>query len=484
MPTMTLRARVTGAAWWYWSALGALASVGVGLAGSAVGAVPRPASYRWWFHVSLGGYGAAHVVLYISLAVLGVAWLALGVSARRGELSVTRALATFVAWASPLFVAPPLFSRDIYSYIAQGKLARAGLNPYKFAPDALAHNALFYSLAHVWTATPSPYGPLFVILARASAAISGPSLIAQVLVFRSLELIGVALALWALTDLSRRLGAHSGVALWLGVLSPLALLSDVASAHNDTLMIGLLLVGLVLAQRGARRGAVAVIAIAAAVKLPALAGVVVLVVRDARALPWRRALAVIGEALAITALVLAACTLVNGFGWGWASYQALSIPSELRTLASPSVSLGAFIAASLRVAGAHTLATHGVVTVVQHLCDAASAAGVVFALSRVHAHNAYRILGLILLAVVVGGPTLWPWYLLWGISVLAVTSAQRWRPLALTALLATLVVGPGGSPMLGGVAYLITAPALVLGAYWFVREVRREGLLEGADRVG
>lgn len=483
MPTTALRTRLANAPWWYWSTLGALASVGVGLAGSAVGAIPRPSTYRWWVHVSLGGYSAAHVVLYASLLVLGVAWLALGVTARRGDLSVRRALATFAAWAAPLFVAPPLFSRDIYSYIAQGQLARAGFNPYHVAPNALAHDALFFSLAHVWTATPSPYGPLFVTLTRVSAALSGPSLIAQVLVFRVLELVGVGLAVWALGELARRLGARAGVALWLGVLSPLALLSDVASAHNDTLMIGLMLVGLVLGQRGARRSAVAVIAVAAAVKLPALAGVVVLCVRDVRTLPWRRGLVVTFEALAITVAVLAACTVVNGDGWAWASYQALSIPSELRTLASPSVSLGALLAATLRVLGAHTLATHGVVTVVQRLGDALTAAAVLYALSRVRTHNALRILGLSLLAVVLGGPTLWPWYLLWGVSVLAATSAQESWALALIALLATLVVGPGGSPMLGGLAYLVSAPAFILGAYWFVRETRRVNLLESADRV-
>lgn len=483
MPSTTLRARLAGAPWWCWSLLGALASVGLALAASAVGAIPRPSSYQWWFHAGLGGYTSAHVVLYASVAVMGAAWLALGVIARRDELSLARASATFVAWATPLFLAPPLFSRDIYSYIAQGRLARAGLNPYHVAPNALPHDALFFSLAHVWTATPSPYGPLFVTLTRLTSAIAGQSLMGQVFAFRALELVGVALATWALADLARRLGARVGVALWLGVLSPLAVFSDVASAHNDTLMIGLLLVGLALASRSLRRSALVVIALAAAVKLPALAAVVVLSVRDVRGLTLRRGALVVIEALAISAAILAACTLVNGFGWAWASSQALSIPSELRTLATPSVSLGAALAATVRVLGAHTLATHGVVTVVQRVADVATAGVIIFALTRVRATNAYRVLGFILLGVVLGGPTLWPWYLLWGLSVLAATSAQSSRALALVGLLATLVVGPGGSPMLGGDAYLVSAPAVLLGAYWLVRETRRVNPLERADRV-
>ena len=483
MPTTSPRARLVVAPWWSWVALGAIGSVGLAVAGTDVGALPRPASYRWWFHVPLGGYVVAHVVLYGAMAALGVAWLGLGALARRGSLTRPRALVAFLAWATPLYAGAPLFSRDIYSYIAQGKLAAAGLNPYSVAPSSLPHDALYYSLAVVWRHTPSPYGPLFVLLTHASARLAGSSLIGLILVFRALELTGLALGAWALTSIATRLGANEGVALWLGVLSPLALLSDVSSAHNDTLMIGLLLAGIALSLRGARRSAIAVIAVAAAVKLPALAGVAVLSVRDVRGLAWRRGAFVIAEAAVISVLVLVASTVVNGFGWTWASPHALSIPSELRTLATPSVSVGAFIAASLRVAGAH-LTTHAVVTVVKYVFDAATLAVMTYALVKVRLHNALRVLGVILLAVVLGGPTLWPWYLLWGLSVLAATSAQSSRVLALAAVGATLLVGPGGSPMLGGLAYLISAPLVAGAIYWLVRDGHWREIMEGADRVG
>ena len=483
MPTTSLRARLDVAPWWSWVVLGTVGSVGLALAASDVGAVPRPATYRWWFHVPLGGYGGAHVVLYTAMAVLALAWLALGVLARRGGLSRSRTVVAFISWAAPLFAGAPLFSRDIYSYVAQGKLAAAGLNPYAEAPASLSHDALYHSLAVVWRHTPSPYGPLFVVVTNAGAHIAGTSLIGLILVFRMLELVGLALGAWALTSIASRLGANEGVALWLGVLSPLTLLSDVSSAHNDTLMIGLLLAGAALSLRGARRGAIAVIAVAAAVKLPALAGVAVLTVRDLRHVAWRRGAVLIAEALGITLFVLLVSTVVNGFGWTWASPHALSIPSELRTLATPSVSVGAFIAATLRVAGAHTLATHTVVTVVQYLFDATTLAVIAIALLKVRARNTLRVLGTILLAVVLGGPTLWPWYLLWGLSVLAATSAQTSRALAITAMGATLLVGPGGSPMLGGNAYLISAPLVAGAIYWLVRRHRWREILEGADRV-
>ncbi|HET9090479.1 MAG TPA: polyprenol phosphomannose-dependent alpha 1,6 mannosyltransferase MptB [Acidimicrobiales bacterium] len=483
MPITSLRARLNGAPWWSWVALGTIGSLGLALAGSDVGAVPRPTSYRWWFRVPLGGYGGAHAVLYAAMAALGLAWLGLGMIARRGSLSRSRVLVAAVAWAAPLFAGAPLFSRDIYSYIAQGELAASGLNPYHVAPSALAHDTLYYSLAAVWRHTPSPYGPLFVLLTRAGARVAGTGLIEQILVFRALELVGLALGAWAIVIIARRLHANEGVALWLAVLSPLALLSDVSAAHNDTLMIGLLLAGIALSLRGARRGALALIAVAGAVKLPALAGVAVLTVRDLRGVPWRRGAVLVIEALVITVVVLAASTLVNGYGWTWASPTALSIPSELRTLATPSVSVGAFIAATLRVAGAHTLSTHTVVSVVQYVFDVATLGVIAMALLTIRAYNAVRVLGAVLLAVVLGGPTLWPWYLLWGLSVLAGTSAQSSRALAIGAVGATLLVGPGGSPMLGGNAYLISAPFVAGAIYWLVRHNREREILERADRV-
>ena len=59
------------------------------------------------------------------------------------------------------------------------------------------------------------------------------------------------------------------MALWLGVLSPLALFSFVSSGHNDALMLGLLVAGIALGTAGRLRTGVALCALAATIKLPA-----------------------------------------------------------------------------------------------------------------------------------------------------------------------------------------------------------------------
>ena len=260
-----------------WIVVGIFGSVGMVLSGSAIGSVPRPASDHWWFTVSAGTGLGAHVAFYASVVVLLAAWSGLGVHARRGHLSVRTAWVVLGLWGLPLFLGTPLFSRDLYSYVAQGQLARHGLNPYVVAPSALGPGNLLSSIASVWRNTASPYGPLFVTVSHLGTALSGGSLVAQILVFRTIELIGVALAMVSLPILARRLGNDPGLALWLAVLSPLALFSFVSSGHNEALMLGLLLAGITLGTGGRLQSGIALCALAATIKLPAAAGIVFLV---------------------------------------------------------------------------------------------------------------------------------------------------------------------------------------------------------------
>ena len=276
MSTTAVRTRVDrGAiALGWWIGLGTVGSLGIALTSSTIGSIPRPHGYRWWFDVSTGRDLVAHGLFYGSVAVLTLAWIGVGLHARRGHLSVSGAWRTLGCWGGPLFVGAPVFSRDVYSYIAQGELVRHGYNPYLVAPRALGAGPVLSSIALVWRDTTSPYGPLFVTLTRFANFLSPRSLIFQVLTYRLLELIGVALMMYALPALARHWGADPGVALWLGVLSPLALFSAVSSAHNDTLMIGLSVAALWVGIRGARRWAIVLFSVAATIKLPALAGVV------------------------------------------------------------------------------------------------------------------------------------------------------------------------------------------------------------------
>lgn len=463
-------------------ALGAVGSLGVVLESASIGSNPRPHSYRWWLHVATHGYTLDHVLFYVSLALVTVAWAGVGVIAFTHRLSVSRGWITLGAWATPLLVGSPVFGRDVYSYIAQGELARRGLNPYTVAPRVLSHGPLLSSIADVWHNTTSPYGPLFVELTRFTAMLSGTSLMIQVIAFRCLEFIGVVLLMTVLPSIARHFGVDGGVAIWLGVLSPLALFSAVSSAHNDTLMLAFVACALLVALRGFRRWALAIFAVAATIKLPALAGAVFLYVGPLRAASPKERARLITEAVAITGLVVVAVTELAGYGWGWLGPHALSIPTQLRVLTSPTVSVGVLFAAIARGMGAH-VTTHAVVTATQHVGEVFAALAVAYLVTHCRAANATRYLGVALLVIVIASPTVWPWYFLWGVTVLGVTSAQHSRFLILLAGGAMVLVGPGGTPMLGGNGFYVSGSLVVAGVVWFFASRQWRRVIGGEDHV-
>ena len=126
------------------------------IAGSGIGAVPHPSSDRWWFTVPIGAGLGAHLAFYASVGILLAGWVGVGAHAYRGRLSVPVAWLVLGLWGLPFFLGAPLFSRDLYSYVAQGQLARHGLNPYLVAPSALGPGDLLSSIARCGGTPPPP----------------------------------------------------------------------------------------------------------------------------------------------------------------------------------------------------------------------------------------------------------------------------------------------------------------------------------------
>jgi hypothetical protein len=164
-------------------------------------------------------------------------------------------------------------------------------------------------------------------------------------------------------------------------------------------------------------------------------------------------------------------TAVSGLGWGWLGPNLLHVPADVRELPTPSVALGTLFANVGPHFGIHA-SPHTVVTVTQWLCAAAAALVVVWLALHVRRTQDVRLLGIGLAVVVLASPTVWPWYLLWGLTLLSVTRAQRSRALALAAGLAMAMVGPSGRPVLQGEAYLAVVAACMAGVLWLVRDRR------------
>jgi hypothetical protein len=455
--------------------VGTVGSVGMVLTGTRVGSVPPP-DYSWWLAIPNGGGPLVATAFYLSVALLIGGWLGVGREAFGNALTTARAWVVLACWGLPFLVGPPLFSRDIYSYIGQGLIGRHGLDPYSVGPSVLGPGTLLSSIASVWRHTASPYGPLFVRATWLVSGLSGHSLMVEVVAFRVLELIGVLLMMVSLPRLARHLGASPGIALWLGVLSPLSLFGFISSGHNDALMVGLTVAGVTLATEGRLSTGVALCALAATVKLPAAAAVVFLVVGCLRAGDavnrWKEA----ARAAGVAVVVFVGVTLACGYGWAWLGPGALHVPTELRVFTTPAVSVGTFIFHLLHPLGV-PVTNSAVVTVTQAVVGIAAAVVCLWLLATVGRYEVVQSLGLALLVIVVGSPTVWPWYLLWGLVLLAATPAQRSRVLAAVMALAMLLVGPSGSPRLNGYWYIVVTLAVVATTVWLIRDRHWRALL-------
>jgi hypothetical protein len=404
---------------WAWVGVGLAGSLAVALAGPPLAGGP----VRWWY---TGGGGVA--LFYAGIVALGLAWLALG------RLALTARLVRIIAaiWCVPLVLTAPLFSQDAYSYLAQGTLVHLGLDPYRDAPAVLAqhgHAHVLEAVAPFWRHTTAPYGPLFLWIVSAFA---GSSLVVGVLLIRALELIGFVLLAVFVPRLARALGADGGRAAWWVLLSPLVLLQLVGAAHNDLLMVGLLAAGVALAIDGRTLPAVAVCALAATIKLPAAAAIPFILVAAGERKTWL-------AGLLIAVAVIVGVDLVSGLGLGWLSTSVFSTPAKVRLAITPATALGWTVAQVVPV-GARGL--ESVLAVVASCLAVLVGTGLLWGVRR---ETLARRLGIALLVAAVAGPAAWPWYLSWGLVLLAArTEFQGSRMLAVVVALCPLVVKADG----------------------------------------
>ncbi|MFI9803689.1 polyprenol phosphomannose-dependent alpha 1,6 mannosyltransferase MptB [Streptomyces sp. NPDC052301] len=415
--------------------LGLAGTAFLALGGETAGALPvqyllAPASAR----AALGLVG-----VYFGVVLLIAAWVLLGRLVRGPHPPTPRALLLVLAvWAAPLLLAPPLFSRDVYSYLAQGAMVDAHMDVYAHGPAQLG-GPLADEVAPMWQHTGAPYGPAFLALASVLSGLTRGELPAGLIGMRLVALLGVALMAVALPRLARHSGADPAAALWLGALNPLVLLHLVAGAHNDALMLGLLGLGLVAARgRRAALGAV-LVTLAALVKAPAALGLPAVVVLQVRS--GRRPLPAVLTTASVSAVTTVAATAVAGTGYGWIG--ALATPVSPHNWALTSL-LGHATAALLEHLGS-SLAPFAVPA--WHLFGlAATAVAVLLIWVRLRPRPEYA-LGMSLLTVAVFGPAIRPWYVLWGLFLIAAAAPDtsiRHRVAALAGVLALAVLPSGG----------------------------------------
>ncbi|MEE4022998.1 polyprenol phosphomannose-dependent alpha 1,6 mannosyltransferase MptB [Gordonia sp. PKS22-38] len=430
--------------------------------------------------------------------MLVVAWLLIGrfavgrfgvevLHGRSPERRMTRRQAdrTLMLWIAPIIVAPPLLSKDIYSYLAQSAIAFRGMDPYVISPvrGLGVDHVLTRSVPNLWRDTPAPYGPLFLWLGKGITAITGENITAAIFLHRLLALVGIALIVWALPRLARRCGVSSVAALWLGAMNPLVILHLVGGIHNEALMLGMMLVGLELSFRaiyGEHRlrrpgsfwpsssgwiliAGAAVISASAMVKVTSMLalgfvgialaqrwGATLPALRHAPIRQWwdrsRRSMAALAAAAAslagVLGVVMVGICVGTGLGFGWTS--TLSTGDVVRSWMSMptllSVTTGR-IGVTLGLGDQ----TQAILEVGRPLGQLIAAAFIIRWMlaclaGRLHPLGA---LGVSMATVVVFFPFVQAWYLLWAVIPLAAWATRPWfriTTIAVSAIIAIVVM--------------------------------------------
>lgn len=299
-----------------------------------------------WANLGFGHlYGIVVVFMWVAVLLMILSWIVVGGRVvRLGEPLGVRPIA---AWVAPLFFAGPLMSRDIYSYLMQGTLARDGHNAYEVGASANP-GRMFFEVSGDWRNTTTPYGPLHLWIGDGVTRITGDNITAGIIAYKILSMLSFAALVWAVAALARQLGASPHLAVWIGVANPLAVIHYIGGMHNEVTMMALVCTGLYLGMRAAPvRGLVygsALIGAGVALKATALFAlpflVWVFVARRAGALPGadgprrhpREILADLRQfspsrlvallvggicSLAVMLASLAVITWASGQTWGW-----------------------------------------------------------------------------------------------------------------------------------------------------------------------
>lgn len=284
---------------------------------------------------------AGTVLTLVGLALLLESWLRLRPSRRRAKgLPQLRHWAVFGVIALPLLLGPPIFSHDAYSYAAQGWMLENGINPYTVGPGVLP-GTFADQVAWVWRDTPAPYGPLALRMSHWLVVLAGFDPLWSAQLMRIPALVGVALIGILVPRIARLLGVDPYAASWFAVLNPILVIDFVGGMHNDSLMTGLMLLGIwfTMVFRHWWVGAV-IVGVAASIKQPAFLAAVALPFLvtpwtswKARPLSWAITRGFVS--LLVSVVVFAGISVATGLGFGWVN--AVNVPGMVDTVSPFSV---------------------------------------------------------------------------------------------------------------------------------------------------
>ena len=455
--------------------LGCLGAALITMGGLGAGSTKQHDPLLESLHLSWLRYGhglvLSSVLLWIGVTLMLSAWLWLGRRVLAGDASEYTMVASAAFWLAPLLLSVPLFSRDTYSYLAQGALLRDGFDPYAVGPIDNP-NALLDNVSPIWTITTAPYGPAFIMIAKLITMLVGNHVIAGTMLLRLCMLPGFVLLIWATPRIARHIGANVPIALWICALNPLVIIHLMGGVHNEMLMVGLMAAGIALTLNSRHIAGIALIAVGVAVKatagiaLPFMVWVWMRHLCERRGYrPLRAFAAAAGTSVLIFVAVFAVLSGVAGVGLGWLTALAgsvkiinwLSIPTAAANLihAIGGLFFSVSFYAVLQVTRAVGIAIVGV------------ALPLLWWRFRHDDRQALTGIAWAMLVVVLFAPAALPWYYSWPLAVLAPLAQSR-RAVAAIAAFSTwimVIFKPDGAHGMYSWPHVLLATAVALFAW-------------------
>jgi len=415
------------------------------------------------------GLVVSSLLLWSGVILMLAAWLWLGRRLVDGRpTSEYTMIATTAFWLAPLLLSVPLFSRDTYSYLAQGALLRDGFDPYAVGPIENPIS-LLDNVSSIWTTTTAPYGPAFILVAKLVTVLVGNNVVAGTMLLRLCMLPGLALLIWSAPRVARHVGADGSVALWICVLNPLVIVHLMGGVHNEMLMVGLMMAGIALTFAGRHVAGAALIAVAVAVKATAVLALPFMVwvwVRHRGGNRVRAFLEASAASVATFVAVFAVLSGLAGVGLGWLTALAgsvriinwLTIPTAVANLTEAIG--GLFVPVNFyAVLEVTRLAGIAVILVALPLLwwrfrhdDRESLQGIAWAMA----------------VVVLFVPAALPWYYTWPLAVVSALAQSR-SSIALIAGFSTwimVIFKPDGSHGMYSWPHVLLATAIAVAAWY------------------
>lgn len=375
----------------------------------------------------------------LGAVLLFLAWLAVR------DSNIRDIWRRFCIWVTPLLLAPPLLSKDVWAYLEQGWIVYQGYNPYEIRLSSIGGRFGEY-VDSFWQFTTTVYPPLALQIQGGVVALADGHLFLGLFLMRIPGLLSVVVVGAVLPQIARRLGVSEPRALTWALLNPLVLMHFIGGAHNDAWGVALGLVGLWVAVKYPKIWWVGGLSIGLAMAVKQPLGLWLLPVaivgiatdgepKQAWRSIWKQALARIGIGLVGVVVGFGIPTLIAGWGIGWAT--GTGSPQKAGSQSLANALAGIF----------HLLTGTSMPTskaIINPIVLAIGLAVITWLAWKFAATKPVTFGAWALIAFALAYPSLQPWYLLWGGVALGLVELappiKRWVIGAVAAYLTTSVL--------------------------------------------